>query len=205
MAKTVKVGRTTFWEDGEGTKIPQNRIKPEEKKRDELVEKSLAKVAKLQAQLKKAKKALSATVHTYLDETAAEYGEEWQGNAVLYNFSQDKAIHVNVQRTISFDEKLPIAKAKIDNCIARWSKGSNNNIKALVTGAFGHTDDDKINPRSILKLRKYKIDDQTGEWKEAMDLISDAVIIKSTKEHIRFKLKDDSGKWETLSLQFSAL
>lgn len=205
MARIVKEGKTTFWLDGAGVKVPRNRVRPTEKKRDEMVEKLFKKALKLQAQMRKFKTDAGADIHAYLDEMAGTYGEKWKGNTVLTDFSQEKGVEIRIQESITFDEKLQVAKAKIDSCIARWSAGSNNNIKALINKAFRVNDANKVDTRGILSLRKLDIHDETGDWNEAMQLISEAITVQYSKEYFVFRQRDESGKWQTLTLQFSAL
>ena len=57
------------------------------------------------------------------EKRADKYDEEWEGNATIYNFSKDKQIDIKISKHITFNEKLQIAKKKIDACLATWKKG----------------------------------------------------------------------------------
>ncbi|MEI5604369.1 DUF3164 family protein, partial [Streptomyces brasiliscabiei] len=82
-----------------------------------------------------------------------------------------------VQRSIGehrvFDERIQAAKAKIDECIKRWSEGSSDQIKALVDLAFRVDKQGNIDVNQVLSLRQLNIND--SDWIEAMDAIADSI------------------------------
>jgi len=62
---------------------------------------------------------------------------------------------------------------------------------------------DEIAKYRILRLRRYNIKDQT--WKEAMELIDQAIQVVSTKQYINFYERDESGQFRQIVLNFPAL
>jgi phage FluMu protein gp41 len=60
----------------------------------------------------------------------------------------------------------------IGECIRTWSKGSNDNIKAIVDQAFKVDKAGKINTGTVLNFRSLKITDE--KWLRTMDAISDS-------------------------------
>ncbi len=205
MPEIIKKGKNVFWVDGEGNEIPKTRIRKDEIKREAVIEKSFKKIIKLHESMKKVKAEVFQIVHDYLEFAAEQYGEKWAGNATLYTFKGDMAIEIKMAKTMTFDHKLQIAKTKIDKCIARWTENSDDNIKLIVMDAFKVNSKKQLDTKAILNLRKYKMKDPSGEWLEAMELISDAITIQHTREYITFRQKDEAGEWKNISLQFSAL
>jgi len=189
MADIIKKGRHTYWRDAEGMLVPEKYIPLNEKKRDQMVEIVIKKVKLLQKTIKDAKKEIAKIVREYLNQIANEYDENWQGNTKLYNFTRDKEVEVKISKKIAFDEKLQIAKQKIDKCIMKWSQASDKRIVAIVNNAFKVDKTGNVDVKMILSLRKLKINDT--DWKQAMDLISDAVII-SVKKKMREDLNQSS-------------
>lgn len=203
MADIIKKGRHTYWRDAEGMLVPEKYIPLNEKKRDQMVEIVIKKVKLLQKTIKDAKKEIAKIVREYLNQIANEYDENWQGNTKLYNFTRDKEVEVKISKKIAFDEKLQIAKQKIDKCIMKWSQASDKRIVAIVNNAFKVDKTGNVDVKMILSLRKLKINDT--DWKQAMDLISDAVIIQFTKRYFNFREKKDEGRFEPIVLNFSHL
>ena len=100
-----------------------------------------------------------------------------------------------------FDERLQVAKQLIDQCLHEWTADSNDNIKAIINNAFQVDKEGKINTRRVLGLRSLQIHD--AQWLKAMDAISDATQVVSSKEYIRVYERDDEGKYQQISLDFS--
>ena len=101
-----------------------------------------------------------------------------------------------------FDEKLQIAKKKIDECIHEILKDVNSiDGQQLINNAFEVDKKGEVNPRKILVLRSYNI--THPKWIEAMEIIAESIEIVSTKEYIRFYTRDniqESYKQVTLDI-----
>ncbi|MDD3535384.1 MAG: DUF3164 family protein [Candidatus Cloacimonetes bacterium] len=204
MAKIVKEGKHTYWIDGEGLKVPVKHVSVEDKLRDGVVTGLVERVMKLQGIIKSEKEAIEEEILKYLGEAAKRHGEEWVGGATLSSFSMEEEVVVKVQKRFTFDEKLQIAKTKIDQCIENWSGNANSKLVALVNRAFRVDQKGEVDTKQIMGLRTLAIDDQL--WKEAMDLISDSMKVQSTKVYFYFrKANDTDGKLETIPLDFSSL
>ena len=202
MAKQIGKGREAKWVDPEGNEIPVKYIDKDVVKRDKSVVKIFKHVEHLAEMIEKEKSAISSLIRDYLKEIADKYNQDWKGNTTLYDFSQELRVDVSISNNITFSEKLQIAKGKIDNCVKRWSESSDDKVKAVIERAFKTDKKGNLDTKMILKLRGLKFKD--AEWKEAMELISDAIIVASTKEYFTFARKKDKGAWENVSLNFSA-
>ncbi|MFA5646514.1 MAG: DUF3164 family protein [Candidatus Ratteibacteria bacterium] len=196
--------KTTFLLDGDGHSVPVKYIDPIDLDRHMMVERVLGMVLFHQKVLRKLKRQVVDLVGEYLESVADQYSEKWRGNAALMNFPQTKMVDVKVQQRIAFDERLNIAKSKIDKCLEKWSKNAKHELRALVMRAFNVDKSGTVDTKQILDLRKLKFDDE--EWNEAMKLIDDSLMTVGSKEYINFRVRDDArGKWETISLNFSAV
>ena len=203
MAKKVKKNGKTCWIDPSGDAIPTKYISSEDKKKDALVEKIVKKSLDLQNKIQKIKNEISEDVQKYLDDVSDKYSEKWKGNAELKNFAADKMVAVQISEIINFDEKLQIAKTKIDKCLERWSENSDENLALIVKKAFKTDKKGQLNKKMILALRQYKIKDK--QWNEAMDLISASVKVENTKTYYNIKLRNEKGEFESIKLNFSDL
>ncbi len=126
-----------------------------------------------------------------------------KGNLSLHSFDGKYKVQVAQQDRIAFDERLQAAKALIDICIEKWSKGGNSNLIALIHDAFNVDKEGNLDQRRILSLRRVEIDD--ADWKNAMQAISDAVKVVGSTEYMRFFERDENGKYQSITLDFSGL
>ena len=191
-----------FLIDDEGVECPMKYIDKKVLARHNVVEKVIKKVEKAQKDLKSLKGELFNEVKGYLDLVASEYGEDWKGNAKLLNFDKTKEVEMSICRCIRFDERLNIAKSKIDDCLKRWSGNASDELKAIVMRAFNVDKKGNVDVRQILGLKQCKIDDPV--WREAMAIIDDSITTTNSKEYLIFSTRDNPrGQFKTISLNFS--
>jgi len=195
------------WIDGAGNPVPPKYIDPIDKKRDALVEKQLRQAFLMQERLRKFKQNVQADIEKYLSWLAEKNGEDALspgGNYMLTGFSGRKRIQIKINKVIEFDERLQLAKQKIDDCLERWSQGANDNLKAVVFDAFKVDRKGNVDTKRILGLRKLKINDRA--WKEAMELITQAVTITGTRSYILFQVRENQdSEWDTLRLDLAGV
>lgn len=203
MPRIEKKGKQTYWLDGQGYAVPVNVIDSQIKNRDQLVTKLIARARKLHTIIAVEKKLMSEEIAAFLNNAAAREGETWSGGTTLYSFAMDEAVVVKIAKRLQFDEKLNIAKSKINECIKNWAPGSNDNLVALVNRAFDVDSKGEVDARQILGLRQLKIKDEL--WSEAMNLIADSMQVQSTKTYFYFQEADADGKLQSIVLDFAAL
>ncbi len=187
----------------DGTSIEESILDPHIVERHYLVEDVFKRAAKINMQLKHFQEMANLKLKIHLDKLAERKGAKWQGNIVLINFSETKKIEIAIAKRLVCDERLNLAKSKIDDFIKSKLVGSDGSIIAIVDKAFKLDKRQQVDTKRILELRSIKIDDPV--WIEAMDLISESVHVLSAKQYTRFYHKDAKGKWQHVSLQFSAL
>ncbi len=203
MAEVRVDGRTKLWINPDGYEVPIRYIDKDDQNRDKLVTEVFSDVDKLVSDLTSFKSKLAKMVDDYLDSLAHKHNEKWKGNAVIMDFAEKHRIDVSISDKISFDNKLQIAKSKIDNYIKSLVKNAGKEIVMLINKAFNVDKKGNVDVKQILSLRTLKIDHP--EWQEAMDLISEAIRIDSTKRYFNFKEKQEDGSWKSITLNFSAL
>ena len=138
-----------YWKNAVGDLIPVTKIKPVDKARDALV-KDIAEQAKaMNSLLLDFKTSVMNDIEEFVATSAADYGHQMRGalgkgNITLTSFDGQYKVERQVADRIAFDERLQVAKAIIDECVHRWSKGANHNIQALVD--FGYSTIKSISP-----------------------------------------------------------
>ena len=194
------------WLDSKGRPVPEEYIRPEDKRRDKLVEGILKRVSKLSAKLESEKTEIVDAIEKYLKELAKDNKvlENWKGNILLYNFSQNLCIERRIDETVSFDERLQMVKTTIDKWINNKLKDTDPTLSKVIAQAFSVDKQGRINTAMLLKLKR--IDIQDAEWKKAMQLLDDSIFVKSSKMALRFRSKDTKvpeGGWVEVSLNFN--
>lgn len=203
MAKIIKQGKTTLWLDGEGREVPESYISQDLKDRDVFVTKAIKKARQMNILITGFKRQIETDLASFLEDSAQREGEEWVGGTTLYNFSMDESITIKVAKKWTFDEKLQIAKSKIDRVISSRSEGSDELIVALVNRAFNVDSKGEVDAKQMIGLRQLKVDDPL--WKEAMELIADSQLVQSTKTYFYFQEAGEDGKMKSIVLDFAAL
>lgn len=203
MAQIIKQNRKTFWLDPEGDPVPIKFISPQDQSKDALIESLHKDALDLHQTLALFKAKALEMIDSYLQQVAASYHENWKGNATIYNFSMDKAIEIKISNKLAFDERLNIAKQKIDEYILSLVRNAGKEIIALITKAFKVDAKGNVDVKQIIALKQHKFDHPL--WKEAMAIIDEALRVEATRRYIVFKQKDDSGSWISITLNFSAM
>ncbi len=192
------------WLDARGRAVPVRYVDPTVKARDRLVRRITAKTVRLHEQMRAVKAQVLELVDGYLDHVAARHDEAWKGNAELVTFDGNLKVEVKINEALEFDERLQVAKGKIDHCLRRWTGNARVEVQVLIQQAFQVDSKGRINVRSILTLRQLRFDDPV--WNQAMDLIADSLRIRTTRRYINVDRKDlRTGRFELLPLNWSAL
>lgn len=205
MAQKDKQGN---WLDDKGRPIPEEYVKPIDKKRDKLVESIIKRVAKLSSKLADEKVEIVAAVEKYLKELAkdSKVREGWKGNILLYNFSQNLCIERRINESISFDERLQMVKTTIDKWLAERLKNIDEVIAKLISQAFSVDKQGRINTTMLLKLKKLDIKDK--EWVKAMEMLDESIFVKSSKMALRFRSRNTEvaeNGWSEFILNFNEI
>jgi hypothetical protein len=191
----------------DGVLVNEAKIKPIDLMRDELVKEIVAKAKPLSAEISDFKISTFADIQAFIEASAEQYGAKIggdKGGVTLTSFCGRYKIQRAVSETITFGEQLQAAKALIDECIHDWSEGANDNIRVLVNDAFQVDKEGNISIGRVFGLRKLNIQD--AKWSSAMQAISDAVQVVSSKSYIRiYERVGDSETWQSVPLDVAAV
>lgn len=203
MAEIIERDGRKYWIDGVGDEVPVQYIRSEDKKRDRFVESIMKLVVALNEKLASGKETITEKTGDYLEDVAQRYGENWKGNAKIANFRGDKIVEISISELIDFDEKLQVARKKIDSCARNWTKDSNKPTQTIIAKIFKTDKQGKLNKQLVLSLLSWDI--KEVEWQEAMQIIKDSIKVVATKKYYNFYIRDEDGKQEAIVLNFSAL
>ena len=198
-----------FWINKRGERVHPDMVRADDKLKHELVTSIIDKVHNQREELLEFKQEVLDDINSYMDLLRSEYNLEplktgGKGNISLQSFDGLKKVEIAVAQHIDFDEKLTLAKEKIDEYLKEITKDSNGDIQTLIMKAFEVDKKGNINAKVVLSLKNYEINHPL--WKEAMEIIDDAVEIVGSKSYIRFyERKSIDDKFKNLSLNFSNL
>ncbi len=190
---TQTINGIAYVTKAKGELAPLSAIKPEHVEEDEMVRRLAARAVEINRLLSEFRTLIFDEVTAYRSVLAEKYGVSRggkKGNITLTTLDGSLRLTIAIGDTISFGPELEVAKTIIDDCIRRWSDGANKNMQALVDQAFQVDKTGAINTDRILALRRLQIEDETGDWKKAMDVIADAVRVTASKEYARFHTTD---------------
>jgi hypothetical protein len=146
-------------------------------------------------------------IAAFVSLSAEKYGANIggkKGNITLSSYDGKYRVSRRIADSITFDERLHVAKELIDKCILRWSEGSNPQIRALVQHAFQTDKVGNINTSRVLGLTRLNIDDQ--DWAHAMQAIRDAIQVVCSKAYVTVHERvGDSDNFHQISLDIAGL
>ncbi|WP_294962282.1 DUF3164 family protein [Sulfurimonas sp.] len=183
-----------FWLNKKGESVHEGNIPITEKIKDELVENLITIAKDTSDTILSFKAEALSQIEEYYQLLLQEYkvdakGESKKGNLAIENYSGTAKVTITVSDRIAFDEKLSIAKVKIDEFLHEATKNASPDIQTLITKAFDVDKKGDINAKKILALKSYDI--AHPKWLEAMAIIDDATEIVSSKNYIRFYAREN--------------
>ncbi|WP_420344243.1 DUF3164 family protein [Paenirhodobacter sp.] len=201
-----------MWKDSEGRMVPASLVKPADKMKDEVARSLLPRAREIRDIMAGFKADAMAEMFAAKDLIFEQYGAKIggkKGNFSITSYDGTLEVEVSVADRITFGPELQAAKALIDECIASWSPGANDNMIALVDHAFQVNKSGRIDTGRVLGLRKLEMKDANGgpdaKWQAAMQAISDAVKVHGTATYIRFYEADEAGNRNAVVLDFAKL
>jgi len=201
------MSETPYWTNKKGEKVHPKMVRADDKLKHELVTGIIERVHKKREELAVFKDEIIKDIDAYMELLRSEYNldvmkDSKRGNITLQSFDGLQKVQIAVSQHIDFDEKLGLAKEKIDEFLKAETKDASPVLKTLVMKVFEVDKKGNINAKQVLALKSYDITEPL--WLEAMSIIDDAVEIVGSKSYIRFyERKNVEDKWNNLSLNFS--
>ena len=204
-----KVNEAGQWCNKEGIYVHKDMVTPDKQLEDEVVERLTTGAIGLQGFLRGFKTQAFEECYGFVDLLRQKYNMERitskSGTVTLKSFDGTKVVEIQVAKLISFDQKLNLAKEKIDEYLTLKTIGADAEIQTLITRVFD-VKNGKVDAKQILSLKSYQITHPL--WIEAMAMIDDATEIAGTKSYIRFKHRKNGevdGPLEHIVLDLAGL
>lgn len=190
------------WFDKRGNEVHPDMVRADEKLKSEMLEKIIKKVINTRDAKTKLLAEIDEEIDGYMNLLRDVYKipmKETKGNVTLVDFSGKIKIQKAVNDVIELNEKLQLAKEKIDEVIKKETTETTALIKTLLSQIFEVDKKGTVNTRQVLALRSYAIDDPL--WVEAMALIDEAITVTGTKTYTRFYTRESvEDAWMNLVL-----
>lgn len=195
-----------YMTDSQGRLVPAELVSEIDKLRDQTVRRIADEAMKMKEVLAAFKERIRTDIFTFVELSAAEYDKTWggkKGNITLTSFDGMYRLIVAVDDTITFDERLQIARQIIGECLDKWSDGARPEIRMLVNDAFQVDKAGNISTSRVLGLRRLEINDP--DWQKAMRAITESIQIMGTKQYLRFYRREDNGAYKQIPLDLAVL
>ncbi|HDT2145349.1 DUF3164 family protein [Citrobacter portucalensis] len=204
---TDKTAPEGYWIDAKGVLTPVSIIRDTDQMRDDLVRGIVEKALALNSALTEFKLSGFSDIGAFVDISASQYGVSLggkKGNVTLYSYDGRYKVQRAMQDRIAFDERLQAAKALIDECLADWTEGARDEIRAIISRAFQTEKEGEVNTGAVLALRRLDIKDE--RWIKAMEAISEAVQVVGSRAYIRvYERVGESDQYRTIPLDIAGV
>jgi len=189
-----------------GHLVPLESVKEIDLARDEFVKDIIGKALDTSEQIKAFKKNVADDMQAFFELSAEKYkADVGQSKGFLELFSYDgkyKLVREFAER-LDTNERVQIARELILECLREWSEVAGPELKTIVEKKLQVNKKGKINIKEYLSLRGLAI--AHPKWKQAMDAVSDSVIVAGTCTYYRMYERNDEGKYKQIGLDFSGV
>lgn len=203
----IEVSGREYMQDAKGALVPLGLVKPVDKLMDETVRKMIAFARALSEQIARFKGHCFDDLGSFQALIAQEYGASVggaKGNVSLTSYDGCLKVQFQVSDLIAFGPELQAAKKLVDACLAEWSEGSRDEIRAIVNRAFSVDKEGHINRAELFMLLRVAIEDQ--RWQTGMAAIRDSIRVIGSKTYIRFYERPASdAPWRAVTIDLAAV
>lgn len=194
-----------LWIDDHSIPCPVTRIKKSEK----LKEKEAFNLATDALRINKALVDFKAKIQDICNKvyeavsTENNIKKDTKGNYTWFNYNRSIKVETNISERIDFDGMLiEMCKAKLNEFIDKNLSGVDELVKNLVNDAFQNTKG-KLDSKKVLSLLKYRSKIKHQDFQDALDLLEKSIFRPSSKQYFRIAIKDDSGEFKYVEMNFS--
>ncbi|HAS88253.1 MAG TPA: sulfate transporter [Desulfovibrio sp.] len=196
-----------YMEDSRGRFVRAEHVSDYDKLKDDTVKNIFGHALRVQQEIKDFKTDTMGDVYALMEVAAEKYDAKLggkKGNVSILSFDGRQKIQIAVNETLTFDERLQIAKELVDECLIEWTQDSRTEIKTLVTSAFEVDKQGNISTAKVMSLLKLEIND--AKWQRAMKALNESLSVLCSKKYIRFYQRDNHDeKWQGIPLDIAAL
>lgn len=196
-----------YWRDAKGNLVHERNVRAVDRDMDDVVRRIHGFGEPLSEQMWRFRRHTTVDIMEFLGRTAERYGAKLggrKGNVSLTTFDGRLRVQLAQADRVEVGPEIEAARALVEECISRWGKGSDRNLRALVDQAFVAGADGTLSATALLRLRRVEIDDD--EWRRAQDAIADALRPVGRAEYIRLYRRGtpDEG-WDQVPLHLATV
>lgn len=206
MSNAATAVHEGYMKDALGRLVPEETVKEIDKLRDQTVRKIVQSAQFTAKVVTEFKEMADRDIAAFTGISAESFGTTLggvKGNITLRSYDGQYKVCKDIGEFLTYDERLQVAKALVDECISTWSDGADAKIRALVMDAFQVNKAGRVNLKRILALRQLAIDDPT--WKRAMDAISESIQVAGSKSYIRIYERQADDSYKQINLDLASL
>lgn len=204
--KKAQSSTQKLWIDETGFQLPYSRTTKSERLQERasvsLLNKALSINSKLVDFKSQVTKVCDEVFETFMQENDVK---NKKGNFTFYNFDRSIKVEVSVSDRIEFDDlQITACQEKLDEFIDNNVESKDHFIKQLVMDAF-ETSRGKLDAKKVMSLLKYKSKISNPLFQQAMKFLEDSIRRPDSKKYFRIWVKDESGKYQNVDLNFSSI
>lgn len=204
----IQSNKKEHWLDEQGNKRPRKYISKLEKMQESEIGKILKKAEYLNEKLTDFKAMVAESCENIIKIYAEKNKintEEWKGNLSLMSFDRSIKVELSANARIEFDDlAIKACKALLDEFLSENIDAKNAFISEIVTDAFS-TSRGKLDTKKVLSLLKYESKIQDEKFQKAMKFLKESIRNTGSRNYYRVSVKDESGAWKQIKLDFSSL
>jgi len=208
MTPTSPAANSGEWvEDGQGRRVPVERVTEYERAEDALVRELFGKAIGLHRQLVAFKSQSFDDLDALVSLLSEKYGRKRggkKGNVTFSTYDARLKVSINVADVLTFGPSLQIAKEICDEILTDLSKNTPPLIRDLIQDAFRTGKAGQVPRDQIFRLLRTEHDDP--RWSQMQGAIKDAIRTETTKSYIRFQFRPNAhASHITLTLDIAAV
>lgn len=201
----LKTKKDRVWIDENGTNVPFITLTEVEKLKEKTAFGLAKEAMAINKKLVAFKERIAKDCGVIYDEVMKDSEREGKGSFTFYNFDYTIKVEVRINQNIGFDSLLiEKAKLKLEDFIGDVVNPQMEFAKELVMGAF-QTSKGNLDTKSVLGLKKHSTRITDKRWHDAMALIDESVRRPSSKTYFVVSVKNESGEFENIDLNFSSI
>lgn len=207
IPETISAAPAGWMQNALGHWVPPEKVREQDKLRDSVVRGLASEASDINGRLRAFKKKALNDISDLVKIAGEKYGVVLggkKGNVSIFSYDGKFKVQRTIAARITFTEEIESAKALINSCIERWSKGANDNIRVLVNRAFAKDKQGQLKTANVLDLMRIEFEDE--EWARAMEAIKDSILATGTAIYVRvYERVGDSDQYKAIPLDLAAV
>ena len=197
------VGDKVFYREEDGRLTPEALVKPAKLMEDLFVRTVAAGALSIHASLSRFKALSFSEAQALIDAVARDYGVTMGGkggNVSFFTHDRPFQVQIQVQERITVGATIEVAKAALNEYLAEAQ--ASDEVKAIITSAFGIDDQGRVRVAELVRLRRLNI--THPKWLAAMRAIDDAMDTAGKAIYLRGTRRTADGRYELVPLDLAS-